>query len=133
MKEHANLLEPACKDFEEDIVLYYYGDGSESEQRRVEGHITNCVRCRRFLDDLRRLLPHMAKPKELPTAFWDNYYRETVAKLAQQRAEKSWWADLFNPTRAWLLPALGWRWCLTKSDGSSRTIHLRRNRFPKRS
>ena len=71
MKEHSDTLRTACKDFEEDLVLYYYGDGSEKERIRVQGHLQTCSSCREFLEDLRKLLPQMAKPSELPPTFWE--------------------------------------------------------------
>ncbi len=106
MIERKQTLETACRDFEEDLVLYYYGDDSEAERGRVEVHIRTCVRCQRFLDDLRRLLPQMAQPESLPQSFWDGYYRETVAKIAAQRDRSSWWRNFLAPMRAWALPVL---------------------------
>ena len=102
--EKQQTLETACRDFEEDLVLYYYGDGSERERGRVEVHVQSCVRCQRFLDDLRRLLPQMAQPESLPQSFWDGYYRETVAKIAAQRERSSWWRNLLTPMRTWAVP-----------------------------
>ena len=104
MMEKKQTLESACREFEEDLVLYYYGDGSERERSRVEIHVQSCARCGRFLDDLGRLLPQMAQPESLPQSFWDGYYRETVAKLAAQREPSSWWRNLLTPMRAWALP-----------------------------
>src|SRR3989304_3438103 len=57
MMERKPTLETACRDFEEDLVLYYYGDGSDGERGRVEVHIRTCARRPRFLDELRQLLP----------------------------------------------------------------------------
>ncbi len=102
--ERNRNLETACREFEEDLVLYYYGDGSEAERGRVEGHIRTCARCHRFLDDLRRLLPQMAQPESLPQSFWDGYYRETVAKIAAQRDRSSWWRNFLAPMQSWALP-----------------------------
>jgi anti-sigma factor RsiW len=99
-------LKSACKDFEEDLVLYYYGEGSAAERQRVERHVSDCACCRRFVDDLHRLLPQMTENRELPQSFWDNYFRETVAKLAEQE-EKSWWRSLVAPMQSWWLPAFG--------------------------
>src|SRR5215813_4983048 len=82
MKEQSDTLRTACKDFEEDLVLYYYGDSSESERIRVQDHLQTCSSCREFLEDLRKLLPQMAKPSEFPAAFWDNYYDEMVHLFA---------------------------------------------------
>jgi len=104
MMERKQTLETACGDFEEDLVLYHYGDGSEAERGRVEVHIRTCARCHRFLDDLRRLLPQMAQPESLPQSFWDGYYRETVAKIAAQRERSPWWRNLLTPLRAWAMP-----------------------------
>jgi predicted anti-sigma-YlaC factor YlaD len=107
MKERIDTLRTACKDFEEDLVLYYYGDNSEAERSRVESHLEGCLPCRAFLDDLRKLLPTMAKPSELPPTFWDNYYKETVEKIAAQEQRRDWWRNLLAPMRGWMLPAFG--------------------------
>ena len=82
--KNAMPLQSACKEFEEDLVLHYYCETSDEERRRIGEHLCGCLRCQSFVDDLRRLLPQMARSEELPQSFWDNYYRETVAKLAQQ-------------------------------------------------
>lgn len=105
MKKGMEPLENACKEFEEDLVLYYYGDGSPGERDRVEKHIQRCGCCYRFLEDLRKLLPQMAKAKELPASFWDNYYKEVVEKLAVQQERGAWWRSFLAPLRAWTVPA----------------------------
>ncbi len=107
METRKDVLDTACREFEADLVLYYYGDCPDAERNRVESHINICVRCGRFLDDLRKLLPQMAKPKQLPQAFWDRYYNEMVEKLAIQRELTSWWRSLFAPVRMWAVPAFG--------------------------
>jgi len=107
MTERGDTLRTACKDFEEDLVLYYYGDGSAAERSRVEGHLQGCSSCQEFLDDLRKLLPKMAKPSELPPTFWDNYYNEMVQKLAVYEERHAWWKSWFAPMRGWMLPAFG--------------------------
>ena len=106
MKERARL-ETACKDFEEDLVLYYYGDCSEADRVRVEAHLQKCSRCNLFVADLRKLLPQMANTTEMPPSFWDNYYNEMLAKLAVERERTYWWRSLFEPMRGWMLPAFG--------------------------
>jgi predicted anti-sigma-YlaC factor YlaD len=107
MKEHSHTLRTACKDFEEDLVLYYYGDGSETERHRVQDHLQSCLSCGEFLDDLRKLLPQMAKPSDLPPTFWDNYYNEMVQKLAIHQERQAWWRSWFAPMRTWMVPAFG--------------------------
>ena len=103
----AKALETMCKQLEEDLVLYYYGEIADSEKHRLEQHIGKCVGCGRFIEDLHRLLPQLAVPEELPQSFWDNYYRETVAKLNHQREQKFYWRNLFAPMRMWMIPAFG--------------------------
>lgn len=107
MNERTKTLENACKDFEEDLVLYYYGDDSEADHARIENHLTQCALCRAFIADLRKLLPQMARSSEMPPSFWDNYHREMVEKLARQSERGRWWQDLFAPIRVWMLPAFG--------------------------
>ena len=107
MKDGTRALENACKEFEADLVLYYYGDDSADNHGRVEQHCDECSRCQRFLEDLRQLLPRMAQPKELPATFWDNYYNETVQKLRHQQQQSSWWRQFFAPVSGWALPAFG--------------------------
>jgi len=105
--KNAMPLQSACKEFEEDLVLYYYGETSEDERRRIGRHLFGCLRCQGFLGDLQRLLPQMARTEELPQSFWDNYYRETVAKLAQQDERKHWWRALIPSMKIWMVPAFG--------------------------
>jgi hypothetical protein len=100
-------LETMCKELEEDLVLYYYGEIADSEKCRLEQHLGNCIGCGRFIEDLHRLLPQMAAPQELPQSFWDTYHRETVAKLNHQRDQKFYWRNLFAPMRMWMIPAFG--------------------------
>jgi Putative zinc-finger len=104
---HRKPLQSACKNFEEDLVLYYYGEVGDDERRRVNQHLAECIPCQGFVDDLRRLLPQMARSGEMPAPFWDQYYRETLAKLAQQEARKHWWRTLFAPRQVWMVPAFG--------------------------
>jgi predicted anti-sigma-YlaC factor YlaD len=104
MKQQAHVLESACKEFEEDLVLYYYGEVPEAERRHIDNHSQQCRRCRDFLADLAKLLPHTG-PKEFPPAFWHNYYNEVMEKL--ELAQLPWWQRLTAPMQVWLLPAFG--------------------------
>jgi hypothetical protein len=49
----------------------------------------------------------MAPKPELPQAFWDNYFRETVAKLDDQAARQNWWQRWLAPMNSWLVPTFG--------------------------
>lgn len=101
------VLQNACKNFEEDLVLYYYGECDATEQRRVSEHLAACVSCRGFLDDLRRWLPQIAQAEPMTPAFWDSYYRETLAKLERQEEKEPWWRSWFAPRPMWMVPAFG--------------------------
>ena len=103
----AKELETMCKELEEDLVLYYYGEIGNNEKHKLEQHLGHCVGCGRFIEDLHRLLPQIALPEELPQSFWDDYYRDTVAKLRDQREQKFYWRNLFAPMRTWMIPAFG--------------------------
>lgn len=107
MNQRKDSLQPACKDFEASVVLYYYGDCEEPERGKVEGHLKGCILCSRFLEELRAFLPLMAKPKELPQTFWDNYYRELQEKLTAMDEAKPWWRRAFAFLGPWTVPALG--------------------------
>lgn len=107
MGKDRKLFGPACKDYEEDLVLYYYGDCADAERERVEVHLGQCASCSRFLADLRAFLPGMAEPRQFAQSFWDDYYRELTEKLALQERRNSWWRGFFAPTRFRWLPALG--------------------------
>ncbi|HVO95241.1 MAG TPA: hypothetical protein VMT22_20465 [Terriglobales bacterium] len=107
MTERSRELESACKDYEEDLVLHYYGECGDADRKRIVGHLTDCTRCRHFVDDLQRLLPQMGKTEEMPQVFWDNYYRETIAKLDAQDERKPWWRSCLVFTHGWMVPAFG--------------------------
>ena len=100
-------LSGACKKYEEDLVLFYYGEIDAADRQRLEGHLCQCTACQCFVDDLRGLLPQLAKSQELPESFWQGYYRETIAKLAERQTRNNWWRNLFAPWKAWLVPAFG--------------------------
>ena len=99
------LLARACKEYEEDLVLHYYGDSGEDERRKVELHLAGCGSCRHFLDDLQRLLPQITRAETMPQSFWDSYYRETVSKLEAHDERKNWWRSIFAPLQTWMIPA----------------------------
>lgn len=102
-------LETACKHYEEDLVLYYYGESNVEDKRRIVEHLTTCRACARFLDDLRGLLPQMTDVEEMPQSFWDRYFREVVAKLEEQdeHGARMSWRSWFKPMQSWMVPAFG--------------------------
>lgn len=106
MDHRKDLPRLACKDFEQDLVLYYYGECVGTERNRLGTHLEGCAACRHFLEELRTLLPLTAKPDQPPQAFWESYSREMHRKLAAVGPTAPWWKDFFSFLRPWPVPAL---------------------------
>jgi len=90
----------ACRNLEEDLVLYYYGELSESDRRSCERHLKDCDACRASLAEMSKLLPITTAHDEPPATFWNDYSREMRQKLDLAAERKSWWqsiAGLFAP------------------------------------
>jgi len=98
-------LTGACKNFEQDLVLYFYQDCSRAEQQQVEAHLEGCPSCRVFLEELKSLLPATVKPDEPTPAFWQNYSREMRGKL-DKRESHGWAGAILSLFRPWPVPAL---------------------------
>ena len=89
-----------CRNLEEDLVLYYYGELSEIARRDCEAHLKDCEHCRASLAEMTKLLPMTAAHDEPPAAFWNDYSRELRQKLDSAAERKSWWqpiAGFFAP------------------------------------
>lgn len=106
MVGHRNAKPTACKEFEQDLVLYYYGDLSVRERAAIESHLADCQGCALSLQALGSLLPRTVKADEPPPDFWDNYSREMRHKLAELGERKSWWRRWSFSFQPWSLPAL---------------------------
>ena len=106
MVQRNDSLRGACKEFEEDLVLHYYGECAAAERSRVEKHLEDCSSCQQFLTDLRRVLPLTIKPDEPPQLFWQSYSKEMQRKLAAREQKGHWWRDLAALFRPWPVPAL---------------------------
>lgn len=90
----------ACRNLEEDLVLYYYGELSASDRRNCEAHLKDCNACRASLAEMSKLLPITTAHDEPPPTFWNDYSREMRQKLDLAAERKSWWqriAGLFAP------------------------------------
>ena len=106
MVQRNDSLRGACKEFEEDLVLYYYGECAAAERSRVERHLEACRPCQQFLTDLSRLLPLTIKPDEPPQVFWESYSKEMERKLTAVEQKGRWWKELASLFRPWPVPAL---------------------------
>lgn len=96
----------ACKEFEEDLVLYYYGEWEGEERDRVENHLRICKRCEGFLQELSQILAQSPESDEPPQAFWEQYSREMHEKLAVLEEEIPWWKRLFALHSPWMYGAV---------------------------
>lgn len=106
MAQNENRAQGNCKNFEQDLVLYYYDECDKKDHIRVETHLEDCVSCRRFLEELRQLLPLTSKLDEPDEAFWDAYSREIHGKLAEVREKPPWWNKILTLFHPWPVPAL---------------------------
>jgi Putative zinc-finger len=99
-------LRTACKDYEQDLVLYYYAECSDQERVRIDAHIRDCPSCAGFLDELRILLPLTVKTDEPPRPFWESYSHELREKLTLAREIRPWWHGMVSFLRPFPVPAL---------------------------
>ncbi len=88
-------VKAACKDLEQDLVLYYYAESTGKDHKRIEAHLMDCVSCREFLQELRTVLSSTSKPDDPPQSFWDSYSKEMSRKLAGA-GERASWRDLLS-------------------------------------
>jgi hypothetical protein len=104
MAQNNRSAAAACTQWEENLVLHYYGELRGSERIAVEDHVRGCEPCRFYLKELGSLLPLTVKPDEPPQAFWDDYSREMRRKLADASERKSWWQILASFFQPWAIP-----------------------------
>jgi len=91
----------ACKNMEEDLVLYYYKEVSGAQQTRVENHIKECVPCRLYMQEMASILPSTVMNDDPPETFWTDYNREMRLKLSEVREKKAWWQSLLGLLQPW--------------------------------
>jgi anti-sigma factor RsiW len=96
----------ACNEFEQDLVLYHYGELSGDSRDQLASHLGACPACASYLKELAALLPLTVNTDEPGQEFWRNYSREMRHKLADLQEKKSWWQALQTALRPWTLPAL---------------------------
>src|SRR5918996_19892 len=89
-----NPLSTPCKTFEEDLVLYHYGDLRGAERDSLQNHASGCAGCTGYLKELGRLLPLTVKADDPGQTFWADYSRELRHKLDAAAETKPWWQNL---------------------------------------
>ena len=96
----------ACTAFEQDLVLYHYGECSGSEKQKIESHLESCAGCRRFLQELKTLLTSTVETDDPPASFWQDYSRELRIKLSDLEEKRGWWPSIAALFRPWPVSAL---------------------------
>jgi Putative zinc-finger len=107
MAGHNPPLSRPCKELEEDLVLFHYGDLADGERASLQNHLASCAHCTGYLKELGALLPLTVKADEPPQNFWTDYSRELRLKIASAHEEKSWLQNLAAFFQPRLVPALG--------------------------
>ena len=95
-----------CTEFEQDLVLYHYGELSGETRDQIATHLHGCSGCASYLKELAALLPLTVIGDEPAEEFWQNYSREMRHKLADLQEKKSWWQAVQTFVRPWTVPAL---------------------------
>ncbi|MGH7852792.1 MAG: anti-sigma factor family protein [Candidatus Binatia bacterium] len=106
MPEQTRTLISPCGDFEENLVLFHYGDLDGAERGALQAHLQTCALCGSYLKELDTLLPLTLEADLPPETFWTDYNRELRQKLDRAAEQKSWMqtlGDFFQPR--WM-PAL---------------------------
>ena len=93
-----------CKEQEENLVLFHYGELAGAERDELRGHLQNCAPCAAYLSGLAGLLPLAAADDQPPETFWTDYNRELRHKL-DGIAEKNWRRKLADFLQPRWLPA----------------------------
>lgn len=106
MTEPTKTLVSPCRDLEESLVLFHYGDLDGGERGTLQAHLQSCSACAGYLKELGTLLPLTLKADQPAETFWTDYNRELRQKLDRAAEQKSWmqtFGDFFQPR--WM-PAL---------------------------
>ncbi|NIO11453.1 MAG: hypothetical protein GTO40_26905 [Deltaproteobacteria bacterium] len=106
MAGHKKFPLQGCKEYENDLILFYYGELEGDESSRVEAHLRKCVACRQSIESMRSLLPRTVTEDHPPQSFWDDYSREMRIKLDQVDTRVTWWDWLLALVRPWPVPAV---------------------------
>jgi hypothetical protein len=100
-RQKENMANP-CESFEQDLVLFHYGELGGADEERVKTHSASCAACAGYLKELAALLPLTVETDDPPQEFWHDYNRELRQKLEAAEASSSWWqsfAIALRPSR----------------------------------
>jgi hypothetical protein len=106
MTQQKKAPSAACREFEAELVLYYYGELQGVSCTRMESHLGDCESCRSALQEMRSILPMTVKPDQPPESFWQDYDRQLRQKLFEADQKKTSWLTFPLVNRSWTVPAL---------------------------
>ncbi len=106
MTEPIRTLVTPCGEFEENLVLFHYGDLDGAERGVLQAHLQRCTACAGYLKELGTLLPLTLITDQPSEAFWTDYNRELRQKLDHAAEKKSWLQTLGELFRPGWMPAL---------------------------
>ncbi len=106
MPQHNESTLAVCERLEADLVLHYYGELEGAAESRIETHLRSCEPCRRYLQEMRSILPLTVQSDEPPQSFWIDYNRELRHKLSEAKQNKFGWRHIPSLFQSWTLPAL---------------------------
>jgi len=91
---------------EEQLILYFYGEGAAREAVTVEEHLTACAECRRQLEALKRDLAAVERATPAVPERGEAYGAEVWSRLAPRLDERP---ETAFDWRAWFrMPRLAW-------------------------
>lgn len=93
-------LASPCREQEENLVLFHYGELPDAERDGMQAHLQSCAACAAYLNDLAVLLPLTVAADQPPQRFWTDYSRELRHKLDGFAEKKNWRhrvAEFFQP------------------------------------
>ncbi|HKY08108.1 MAG TPA: hypothetical protein VJQ55_07705 [Candidatus Binatia bacterium] len=100
MTERSKIAVSPCREHEENLVMFHYGDLDGRDKLTLQEHLCRCASCTNYLDELAALLPLALKIDQPPETFWSDYTRELRRKLDGSTEHRSWvqaLRDYFQP------------------------------------
>jgi hypothetical protein len=85
-----------CKKYREQIILFMYGELSDSEQTELEQHVQTCSACTADLEYTRKVFSRIeeADPVEIPEAGWDKVWNRIESGIHPYQRPRAGWIPI---------------------------------------
>ena len=82
-----------CNKCREQIILFLYGELTDSEQIELEQHVQTCSACAADLEYTRKVFSRIkeAEPKEIPGAGWEKVWNRIESGIHPKQRPKAGW------------------------------------------